>query len=150
MGRGNGGEGPVKEVKGQEVNFHCSMLPCIHFEIQWMDPLPAPTFSNWRAVDNSGQAVTLTPQHFQRIIRDVTTGPFPITPPQTISTMPCIAPCSCTDEQAFPWIQKGQFIPIDTTLAVSFDDSTATDVTVSVKWMAAGYRWVVGRCAQME
>jgi hypothetical protein len=87
MGRGNGGDGPVREVKGQEVNFHCSMLPCIHFEIRWMDPLPAPTFANWRAVDRNGQPVTLNGQHFQRIIRDVTTGPFAIQPPQRISTI---------------------------------------------------------------
>jgi hypothetical protein len=64
--------------------------------------------------------------------------------------MPCIAPCSCTDEQAFPWINKGQFIPIETTLAVNLADSTATDVTVSVKWMSSGYRWFIGRCAHAE
>jgi hypothetical protein len=110
----------------------------------------APTFGNWRAFDDNGQPVALNTQHFQRIIRDLTTGPLPIEPPRRVSTAPCIAPCTCTDEQAFPWIPRGQFIPIDFTLDVKFDDSTATSVKVSVTWLSVSYRWVVGRCAPAE
>src|SRR3990172_5890011 len=149
-GMDRGGEGPVLEIKAQEVNFHCSTLPCIHCEIQWVDPLPPPTFANWRAVDDNGQPVTLNGAHFQQVIRAITTGPFPVEPPRRVSTMPCIAPCVCTGEQAFPWIPRAQNIPIVVTMDVRFPDSTATSVTVSVNWLAIGYRWVIGRCAHTE
>jgi hypothetical protein len=151
MGRGNGDEGPVKGIKGQEVNFHCSMLPCIHFELEWIDdPLQPPRFTNWRAFDDNGQPVNLSAAQQQQVIRDVTTGAFPIEPPKRVSTMPCIAPCSCTDEQAFPWINKGQFIPIDFTFDVRLPGSTATTVKVSVTWLSGAYRWVIGRCTHTE
>ncbi len=145
-----GGEGPVRGILAQEVSFDCSMLPCVRFEIQWADPLPPPTFANWRAVDANGQPVNLDPAHFQEVIRTITNpGPFQVQPPRNVTFMPCVRPCVCTDEQIQPWIQRPQPIPVDVTVDVRFPGNPADKVTVSVNWMADRFRWAIGRCAHM-
>ena len=145
-----GGENPVRQIRAQEVSFDCSQLPCVHFEIQWTNPLPPPTFANWRAVDENGQPVNLNPAEMQQVSGTITNpGPFQPQPPRNGSMMKCISPCVCTDEQTLPWVQGPHTIPVDVTMDVMFAGSAASKVTVSVNWKADRFRWTVGRCADM-
>jgi hypothetical protein len=149
-GRGKGGEGPVIEVREREVRFDCAMLPCIHFEIKWANPLPPPTVANIRAVDANGQPVPLNQAEIQQVTQAITNpGAVPVLPPAAATVMPCISPCECLDQQVQAWVQWQQPVTVDVTLDVEFPGSAATKAIVSVTWMADRFRFTVGRCGSV-
>ena len=149
MRKGGGDEGPAVAIRGQEIKFDCSMVPCVRVEIGWTAPQPAPTFANWRAVDANGQTVTLTQAEIDRIVQDLTApGLLQAQPPNgNVTFAECISPCECIDEQVSAWVQGPHTISVDTTMQLFVPTSTAHTVSATIGWRADRVRYIVGRCA---